>query len=163
MPTTISVKKNKSFYRALVTPVCDTAAYASGDVMGGKLEINLSSFGSNRAFEIDNIQMHDKSGQVKPMDLLIFDADPSASTFTDNGAIAIHATDKPKLVAVVEGGAFVAVTSTKAIWRSAAKTGIRVLPTAKKLFLVLVSRGTVADLVAADDISIGLDILPMAA
>jgi hypothetical protein len=85
--------------------------YASGEVVGAQAggllvfpdAIMASEIG--RRLVITKVLLTDVAKQNAPFDLFLFDANPSASTFTDNAAAAIHADDLEKHKATISIGA----------------------------------------------------------
>ncbi len=89
-----------------VTPTVEAGAYAAGDVIGGKMTFANAVRTSNGAAGgtglIQSITVATKATTTSAqIDVLLFNADPSASTFTENGAIAVNATDMANLIGVV--------------------------------------------------------------
>lgn len=95
-----------------VVPVVDTAQYAANDQMGGKLTfanaLRLPSL-SGRLMSID---VQCKSVQTNTLKLALFNADPAASTFTNNAQPSIHASDAAKLIGVFTLGAAATLTGS---------------------------------------------------
>lgn len=163
---TQTVELSPSHCRVQIVPTLTLDPYADDCVVGGLQEIDLTHYGDGRAFEIDNIQIHDKSGENKTLDLLIFDAEPTEDTvLQDAEVLDIVTADKLKLLAVVVGGAFAVVTSSEAIYRTATRLGINALPAANKLFVALVNREADVEapltFTAVNDLTLAFDIVPL--
>lgn len=77
------------------------SAYASGQVIGGKTQFNAMSRVANLTGMLQWASIHAKSAQSSAIDLLIFHADPTASTFTDKQALALNVADFDKLAGIV--------------------------------------------------------------
>jgi hypothetical protein len=79
--------------RLTAAPVCDTNAYAAGDLIGGKLTltpaVRLPGFGGI----ITRITIADKAKQNAAIDVVFFVANPTGTTFTDQAAFAIADAD----------------------------------------------------------------------
>lgn len=92
------------FERISVTPVAGTGvAYATGDMIGtGELTLTnaISKYaqGGCRTCVIESVTVKDLAKQSSAMDLLIFDEEPSATTFSNNDALDIDDADLPYLV-----------------------------------------------------------------
>ena len=72
--------------------------YTSGDVVGGKLTVSGAiTFPAGTAM-LQSLLILDKSNQKAALTIIVFDADPSASTFTDNSAPVINAADVSKII-----------------------------------------------------------------
>lgn len=86
------------------SPVCDTSAYATGELIGGKLTFsNTFRNGVGTSF-LTSVCMVDKAAQAVDFDLVLFDQNPSNTTFTDQAAFDIDDADLSKVVAVINLG-----------------------------------------------------------
>lgn len=109
-----------------ITP--DTSAYAANDIVGGKktfasvFRTDINS-GTLQSVEVTNSEVDGIA-----FDLCLFNADPTASTVADQGALTVAAADKQKWVGCVEiseaktftgGDAYVAENLGKVIDASA--------------------------------------------
>lgn len=83
------------------TPTVSTTAYASGNVVGSLITFTGAARLAAGSGLIQAASVMSKSAQTAALDLLIFSANPSASTFTDKAAVAINAADLDKLVGVI--------------------------------------------------------------
>lgn len=92
---------SSDFFTATPT-ITSGSAYASGDLIGGKLTFSNAVLSSIRHADIVGAVLRDSSKQSADIDLVIFSADPSATTFTNDAALAVHADDLGKVVAVVK-------------------------------------------------------------
>lgn len=92
---------SSDFFTATPTITSGTA-YAAGDLIGGKLTFSNAVLSSIRHADIVGAVLRDSSKQSADIDLVIFSADPSATTFTNDSAFAVHADDLAKVVAVVK-------------------------------------------------------------
>jgi len=79
-----------------------SAAYASGDVLGTLNPIELEVFTFNYGTGIlQSIVLGDLAIQDGGIDVVIFNSEPSSTTFTDNSALDIADADIPKIIDVV--------------------------------------------------------------
>lgn len=78
---------------ATASPICDTAAYASGDLIGGKLTLQVDK---NNGV-IQTLVLTDAANQKTATDVIFFVSDPSATTFTDQAALDIADADLKKI------------------------------------------------------------------
>ena len=84
----------------LVTPVVTAAAaYASGNVVGGKMTFAGCVDGAGSGL-LQSIRLAFRSVQTVGFKLWLFAADPAASTFTDKAAPSIASADVDKLIGV---------------------------------------------------------------
>lgn len=89
-----------SYEVAVIPAVSTTPAYSSGDCVGGKLTLsNAVRVGAGGALLTD-LMVLDKGNQKAPLTLLIYDANPSAATLTDNAAL-VNSTDDVKVLGKV--------------------------------------------------------------
>lgn len=96
----LSGGKNQAANRLLALTV-EAAAYASGDVIGGLLSFtNVFPLGSH-AVTIHNVIVHDNAAQTGALTLILFNANPSATTFTENSALDVADADLSKIVGKV--------------------------------------------------------------
>lgn len=93
------MQKTQWFSNALTV---DTNAYASGDNLGGKLSFDLSRFRDFDSICLKKVMLADKADQSVVIDLVLFDSDPSGTTFTDNGALDIADADIAKIIDVIQ-------------------------------------------------------------
>ncbi len=128
------------------TPVCNiTAPYASGDLIGGKLTLtDAARFGDKLrpgTGIIQSVILTDLAKQSADLDVVFFDSDPSATTFTDQAALDIDDADLVKIIGVAS------VTSWAAFADNSAGQLLNVglafdLGQATSIFAAIVSRGT---------------------
>lgn len=81
--------------------VSNGTAYAAGDNVGGKLLFTGAFVTAKHAGDIRKVLITDADAQSANFDLILFNSDPSGSTFTDNAAQAIAAADRSKIIAVI--------------------------------------------------------------
>lgn len=94
------------FYRKALTvkdarPVISTGAYANGDTVGGLMTISSAVLYDGLSVYLHSITITDESAQNTGLAFVFFSEDPTASTFTDNAPIVIHADDRDKILGVV--------------------------------------------------------------
>lgn len=77
------------------------AAYAAGDVIGGKITIPGAVARDGGSGLLKSVLLCSKADLTVNMDLVLFSADPAASTFTENGPVAIDVTDVAKVLGVI--------------------------------------------------------------
>lgn len=83
------------------TPTIDTSAYASGELVGGKLTFTPAVKQSTSTGYVVSVRMTDKAAQAIDFELILFAENPSNTTFTDQAAFDLHDSDIAKVVAVV--------------------------------------------------------------
>jgi len=78
------------------------AAYATGDVIGDTSPIKIEPVrGTYGTGVIHSLIVQDLSNQSGALDVVFFDSNPTATTFTDNSPLDIADADLPKVVGVV--------------------------------------------------------------
>lgn len=133
------------------TPSISTSAYADGDLIGTKLTFTAalrSSGGASGALQ--SATLTDLAAQNAAIDLILFNADPTSTTFTDNAAFDIADADLSKVVARV---AFTASDYFSFADNSVAQVdslGLGLSGPSRDLYGALVSRGTPTYATASD-------------
>lgn len=136
------------------------AAYATGDVLGNTSPIAIEVVrGKNGTGILQSLIIQDLSKQSIALDMVVFDSNPTATTFTDNSALDIADADIDKVVGVVS-----VVASDYAAFNDnsvATKTGIGLLVQnfsgSSNLWVAFVSRG--APTYAANELSVTIGFL----
>lgn len=136
------------------------AAYASGDVLGDqcpiKVELVRGKYGTGI---IQSVITQDLSNQSGAYDIVVFDSNPTATTFTDNSALDINDADLPKVLGVIN----VAAAEYDAFADSVVATtlnqqlAIKAATDSPNLWIALVSRDTKT--YVADELSIAIGVL----
>lgn len=87
-------------YTGQISPAVtvSTSIYAAGDVVGGKLTLANVVRATGGTAVLQSLFLQDLSNQKPALEILIFNADPAAGTYTDNGAFAVNTTDAAKLI-----------------------------------------------------------------
>lgn len=81
-------------------PTTAAGAYASGDVIGTKMTFTSAVIAAGGSGLIQAAMINSKTAQTTAVDLILFNADPSNSTFTDNAALSVNAADFDKVIGV---------------------------------------------------------------
>lgn len=76
-------------------------AYASGDLIGGKISLLRATRGTMGSGIIHSVVLADKGKQSAAVDVVFFASNPSGTTFTDNGALTVADADLLNVVGVV--------------------------------------------------------------
>jgi hypothetical protein len=97
---------------AVITPTVtvDAALYATGDNMGGKLTLTGMTRIAAGSGLIQSVVITSKTLATFTADVIFFNADPSASTFTTNVAQALDDADLPKVIGVAQCTTVIALT-----------------------------------------------------
>jgi hypothetical protein len=78
------------------------AAYATGDVIGGKITIPNAMARDGGSGLLKSVILCSKANLAVTMDLVLFSDDPADTTFTENGAVAIATTDVAKVLGALQ-------------------------------------------------------------
>lgn len=146
--------KGKGVNFVSVSPTVGLVAYASGDLIGGKLTITGLSLGEEWGGLIQSVSILDKAKQDANIDVVIFGHNPTGTTFTDNAAFDVADADLSKIIAVISLSSY-ADFSTNSL---AQKTGLAIpfmTDTGNVLYAALVSRGA-PTYVATTDVTLVL-------
>ncbi len=88
-----------------LTPTVEaTPDYADGDVIGGKMTLTGAARAGGDGGAVVAAAVYSKVDIAAsiPIRVILFNADPSASTFTENSAPSIHADDLSKIIGVLD-------------------------------------------------------------
>lgn len=124
-----------------IVPVIQAAAYAAGDLLGGKITLaNLIGNGGG-AIEIVGVVVTDNAKQAAALDILFFDTDPAATTFTENGAVDIDDADLLNAVGFIQVTSY-SQLNDNAIGRGEVTRPIHAILAGTSLYAAIVNRGT---------------------
>lgn len=147
----------KSFQSEVkVSPVCDTAIYASEELIGGKLTLKKCTQGPGLGGIIQTITIVDQAMQKSALALLFFTADPTGTTFTDQAALDVDDADLRNAfeIAVVANDYVDLTDNSIATINPTVAFGPL---TDETLYLAIVSKGT-PTYVAATDLQVTVNI-----
>lgn len=137
----------------------DDPDYSDGDVFGAKMTLTNAVRGIDYTGILQQITLKSEDDlSVNDVDVIIFDSDPSNTTFTDNGALALNDADLPKILGVVSLDTKFSVDSNSCVLQA---PGINLPVEADgtaNLYAVMVARATIA-LGVTDGISISFHVL----
>lgn len=136
-----------------VTPTVEaTPDYSAGDVIGGKMTLSNAARdgGDSGAVAWAHVYSLADIGDSIPIRVLLFNADPSSSTFTENGALAVHADDLAKIVGVLDLDQKLDLGTPVMLHTAAGARVPFVLPSGSTLYAVAVAGGTINLASAAD-------------
>ncbi len=87
--------------RVTAIPLVSTTQYGTGECIGGLMTFDNITRANDKPATLQQLQLYCKSQQAFAFDLVLFSANPSASTFTDNAAFVVAAADYDKIIDVV--------------------------------------------------------------
>lgn len=83
------------------TPTIDTAIYASGDLVGGKLTFAGAAKEGVGSGTVHNVVIQDLDKESANYDVIIFNSNPTETTFQDQSPLDIADSDLSKVVCIV--------------------------------------------------------------
>lgn len=135
-----------------INPTVTAGAYAANDIVGGKLTITDAARVSGGLVRLENIVITDRANQKAGGYILLFDADPTAATLTNDGPLTLS-TDDFKVVARIDVSAadYISLGSTPKAVADIPYSG-RLMKTvgSKNLYAVFVTIGTPTYAAATD-------------
>lgn len=116
-------------------------AYHAGDNIGGVLTLANASRATAIGTTLARVSVLDAANQKAQLEILFFSATPASSTFTNNAAPVIHASDVGKYVGrcTVYASDYLTV-GAKAV-ACIANIGLAMIPAATSLFYVILTPG----------------------
>jgi hypothetical protein len=137
------------------TPTISTGAYASGDLLGTLMKFKSSELSQNQRCVIQSLIVFDKDKENIDVDVVIFESNPSSTTFTDNAALAIADADLDKIAHVESLTSYVDFSDN-----SVAESQSMTIPVTftDSIYVCLVTRGA-PTYTATTDISLKLSII----
>lgn len=142
-----------------VTPtVSSGVAYTAGDAIGGLQTIAGAAVPEISSGVVHSIVITDLAKQSADIDVIIFSANPSATTFTDNAALDIADADLTKVICMIQVYTHSALNDNGV--SSAHGTGcvFKLAQNATTLYAALVARST-PTLASTSDITVRYGIL----
>lgn len=151
-------KNGGDVYSLTAIPVVSTTPYTAGDVVGTKMTLANASRLAAGSGIVQALMLHSKGALTGPFDVLLFSADPTNSTFTDNAALAVNAADFDKLIGVVHVTDWTSL-GTPSLGQALSLGLPFKLPANNTLFAVIVARGT-PTLTSTSQITLAARIIP---
>lgn len=139
-------------------PATSAGTYAAGNVLGTKFQFPGVARAAGAASLIQAASVLCKSANTAQIDLIVFSADPTASTFTDKVALNVAPADYDKVIGVVSLSSWTSVGAAALGQNLAVGLPFR-LPTGTSLFAVMVARGAIA-LASTSDLLPTVRIIP---
>lgn len=122
-------------------PACDTAAYAAGELIGGKLTLSFATASSVFTGIISNVTIIDKDKEAADLDVVFFDTDPSSTTFTDQAAFDPADADLLNIICTVSVTTDVAFSDNGISYANNVNCPF-ITPSSTTIYAAIVSRGT---------------------
>lgn len=84
-----------------VVPTVTNGAYSAGDIVGGLITFDDIARANNELVLITSVEIACKAAVTPSWTLILFSADPSSTTKTDNAAYSLNAADAFKVIAAI--------------------------------------------------------------
>lgn len=125
----------------IAIPGGGVTAYAAGDLVGGKITLTGVA-GESGTGELLSVILSDLDNRQAAFDVIFFDSNPTATTFTDNDPFDIDDADLPRIcgVAKVVAGDYSAFVDNCVASKGALDIGFQA--TSEDLYAAIVTRGT---------------------
>jgi len=124
------------------TLVTQAAAFAANDLVASKITLENAVEQAGDAGELEAVVLTDLAKQSANMDLLLFDTDPSNTTFTLNSALTLHDTDILNFLGFVQVTSYAALAASSVGRGEVTRPIPFVLAASTSLFGALITRGT---------------------
>ena len=126
------------------TPTVDTNIFASGDLIGATfITFSNGLLAGKHCGQIRHAMIVDNSVNTADIDVLFFNTAPSNSTYTENAALTLHATDQSYLIGETTLAKHTSLAASSIHQTALADaTYIPFILTSDNLYAVLISRGT---------------------
>lgn len=134
-----------------VQPTVTAGAYSAGDIMGGLLTFSGVAPNPNTPLIVTGVQVASKVAVTPNLTLVLFNADPTNTTKTDNAAYSLNAADAFKVIAAIPVST-IYDHGTPNTWR-AEGLGLVVQPVGTALYGLLID-GTGVTLSSTGDIQV---------
>lgn len=132
------------------TPTVDTSAYAAGDLIGGKLTLANAAKAEGGGGLVLMAGLIDMAAQEALIDVVLFNADPENTTFTDNAAFDIADADLANAIKPVQVFDWTGFNDNSIGWSEEAPRPFVCAAGETALYAALVSRGTPTFAAATD-------------
>lgn len=123
------------------TPTLSTAAYGAGDLLGTLLKAGMARTAGQGIVVLD-VTVTDLGKQNQALDVIFFDANPSATTFTDNSPLDVADADLPKVSGYVNLGTADYCSFNDNSIATKRNVGLAVNPASGTVWYCAVTRGT---------------------
>lgn len=138
MGTVFDFKAGSSSHPVAVTT--SGASYASGDVVGGILELTNVAFDTGRPVTLRSLTLRDKNGNAVAMEIYFFKATPTGGTYTDNGALAWGTGDAANCVGCIAIAAGDWLTANSQSFVNISGLGMKMPVTGTSLFAIILAK-----------------------
>lgn len=138
----------------------EAAAYATGDLIGGKLSLALPDWFATGAagFLIQSVSVVDQAKQSVALDIVFFNADPSGTTFTENAALDIADADMAKIAGYAQVLSYAAFNDNSFGQAQNLAIPVATVEDGQTLYAAIVSRGA-PTFAATTDVKLRVGIL----
>lgn len=127
-----------------VRPTISTLIYAANDIVGGLLTLTNAVRSSGSTALLESICIFDEDNEKAALEIVFFNANPTASTTADQGGLTVHAGDVTKVIGRVTIAAadYVTVATGKAIAQVSGLARLMKASGSANLYCVVLATGT---------------------
>ncbi len=104
------------YFDVTVAPTVTAGAYSAGDIMGALLTFSNVARAADEEIVITGVQVACKAAVAPALTLVLFNADPSSTTKTDNAAYSLNAADVFKVIAAIPLAPYIYDHGTPNTW-----------------------------------------------
>lgn len=139
----------------VITPTItvDTAIYAAGDSIGGKITLTDAMRVSDGSGVLSGLTLLDRSNQKPALEIFIFDSNPTNATITDQSAFAFSTDDLKVIAKIVVASTDWTTINSKATAELANLNRVVKASGSANLYAAIVATGT-PDFVAGTDLQL---------
>jgi len=139
----------------VITPTItvDTAAYAAGDSIGGKITLTDAMRVSGGTGVLSGITLIDRANQKPALEIFLFDSNPAAATITDQAAFVFSTDDLKVIAKIVVAAADWTTINSKATAELANLNRVVKASGSANLYAAIVAGGA-PDFVASTDLQL---------
>jgi hypothetical protein len=122
-------------------PTVTAGAYTTGMVVGGLIPLAGAARVNNGSGLLQNVVVTVKTALTAAFDVLVFDTQPTNSTFTDNVALALNVADLPSLCGVAHCTDLISGGTPQILQMANGPLAFKLSAASTTLYAVIVMRG----------------------
>ncbi len=104
VPVVANAQNGPQTFCTTVSPTVTAGAYSSGQDIGGKLTFTGALRNSTRSGMLVSVSVVDQAAQTADLEVVLFNDNPSSTTFTDAATLDIADADMAKIAGVISLG-----------------------------------------------------------
>lgn len=144
MTSSLLKSKSNRLIEIRNVPAVEAGAYADGDLIGGKQTLLNAVEEVDGAGAVTGMRVISTGALAQQLDCVLFNADPTNTTFTENGAFALNTADAAKVIGVVKLDTYTALNAPGVATHAFGELCLPfVLDGGTSLYLAMVARGAI--------------------